>query len=47
MANEYVFFPATTQKDFFDAMSRFYDLDMSPPQVIHDSQLTPEYDGDY
>jgi hypothetical protein len=47
IANEYMFFPATTAKDFMDAMSRFYDLDMSPPQIIHDSMLNPEPEGDY
>jgi len=47
MSNEYMFFPATTQKDFFDAMSRFYDLDMAPPQIIDERDLTPEFDGDY
>ena len=47
LANEYSFFPATTQKDFLDAMSRFYDLEMSPPQVIPEADLLPEYEGDY
>ena len=47
LANEYSFFPATTQKDFMDAMSRIYDIDMSPPQIIHDDQLNPEHEGDY
>jgi hypothetical protein len=46
MQNEYLFFPATTMKDFMDAMSRFYDLDMHPPQIVRDEDLVPEYMGD-
>jgi len=45
--NEYAFFPATTNKDFMDAMSRIYDIDMHPPQVIHEKDLVPEYVGDF
>lgn len=45
--NEYSFFPATTVKDFMDSMSRFYDLDINPPQIISESDLLPEYAGDY
>lgn len=37
--NEYLFFPATTLKDFFDAMSRFYDVGLPPPITIDDNQL--------
>jgi len=40
--NEYLFFPATTMKDFMDAMSRFYDLDMQPPLVVKDEDVLPE-----
>jgi len=43
ISNEYLFFPATTAKDFLDAMSRVYDLEMSPPQIIEDEgSLIPE-----
>jgi len=44
--NEYLFFPATTAKDFLDAMSRFYDLSMNPPQVVKEEDLLPPYVGD-
>jgi len=44
--NEYYFFPATTAKDFLDAMSRIYDLDINPPQIINERDLLPEYVGD-
>lgn len=40
--NEYVYFPATTHKDFLDAMSRFYDLDLPPPTVFDERDLYPE-----
>jgi hypothetical protein len=42
VAQEYLFFPATTAKDFMDAMSRVYDLDIGPPMVVDDSQVYPE-----
>lgn len=44
--NEYLFFPATTAKDFGDAMSRIYDLDVQPPQFLKDEDLNPKYEGD-
>lgn len=40
--NEYLFFPNTTIKDFLDAMSRIYDIDIAPPQIIDDEMLEPE-----
>jgi len=43
-----LFFPATTMKDFLDAMSRFYDLNMSPPQVIvKEEDVYPEHYEDF
>ena len=36
--NEYMFFGAIKKLDFMDAMSRFYDLDMRPPQVIYNER---------
>ncbi len=45
MQNEYLYFPATTMKDFMDAMSRFYDLKMNPPQIVHERDLVPEHMG--
>jgi hypothetical protein len=47
MNNEYLFFPATTLKDFMDAMSRFYDLEMNPPQIVKEEDLLPAYEGDF
>ena len=47
IANEYMLFPATTLKDFLDAMSRFYDLELRGPIVYDDYELEPEYVGDY
>jgi hypothetical protein len=47
ISNEYLFFPATTAKDMLDAMSRIYDLDMSPPKKYRDQDVLPEYVGDY
>lgn len=47
LQNEYLFFPATTAKDFLDAMSRFYDLEMNPPQVVREADVLPEYEGDF
>jgi len=44
--NEYLFFPATTWKDFLDAMSRIYDLDMRPPQVVREQDTLPEPETD-
>jgi hypothetical protein len=44
--NEYLFFPATTAKDFLDAMSRFYDAEMNPPAVYKESDLYPEVHQD-
>jgi hypothetical protein len=42
--NEYLFFPAG-QKDMMDAMSRIYDLAISPPKIYHDADLIPEAAG--
>lgn len=43
--NEYLFFPATTLKDFLDAMSRVYDLEnFNPPQFYRDEMLIPEHE---
>lgn len=44
--NEYLFFPATTSKDGLDAASRFYDLDIKPPQIVRDTDTLPEAVGD-
>lgn len=41
MANEYLFFPATTAKDFMDAMSRVYDVDLKPPIIYKNSDTLP------
>jgi hypothetical protein len=46
--NEWLFFPATTRKDFMDAMSRIYDLEnLSPPAVYDPESLLPEYADDF
>lgn len=47
VANEYLFFPATTAKDFLDAMSRIYDLDIQPPVIMSERDVLPEYAGDF
>lgn len=46
ITNEYIFFPATTAKDGLDAMSRVYDLEIRPPQLVPDRDTLPEPDGD-
>ena len=40
-------FPATTFKDFLDAMSRIYDMEIHGPTVYGEEELIPEYEGDY
>jgi len=40
LRNEYQFFPHSTVKDALDAMSRIYDLDITPPLKYKDSMLT-------
>lgn len=47
VSNEYIYFPATTAKDFLDAMSRIYDLDIRPPIIYNEFDVYPEYAGDY
>jgi len=42
LENEYVFFPATTSKDFMDSMSRIYDMDMNPPMIYNEEDLLPD-----
>ena len=45
---KYMFFRAIKKLDFMDAMSRFYDLDMSPPQVVYnDNDVYPEHHEDF
>lgn len=39
--NEYLFFPNTTKKDFLDALSRIYDMNVSAPMLYGDSDLVP------
>lgn len=39
--NEYLFFPATTAKDFMDAMSRVYDVDLQPPTIYKEADTLP------
>jgi hypothetical protein len=41
--NEYLFFPNTVYKDFFDAMSRIYDMDPQPPTIYQEADLMPDY----
>lgn len=42
LANEYMLFPATTQKDFLDVMSRIYDMpDYVIPQLVNESDTLP------
>ena len=42
LANEYMLFPATTQKDFLDVMSRIYDMpDYVIPGVYNESDVMP------
>ena len=40
--NEYIFFPATTKKDMLDAMSRIYDMQVTPPMLINEQDVMPE-----
>ena len=40
--NEYLFFPNTTQKDFLDATSRIYDMEINSPMLINEADLVPE-----
>jgi hypothetical protein len=39
--NEYLFFPNTTLKDFLDALSRIYDMKVSPPMLYTHADLNP------
>lgn len=42
IANEYMLFPATTQKDFLDVMSRIYDMeDYVIPQLVNEADTLP------
>jgi hypothetical protein len=43
--NEYLFFPATTQLDLLDAMSRVYDMGMNPPITYKEEDTIPEFAG--
>lgn len=45
VANEYTLFPATTQKDFLDALSRLYDMDPKPPIIYDERELVPTVEG--
>ena len=47
LTNEYVFYPATTLKDFLDMLSRIYDMEIVAPTLYDDADLIPEYEGDY
>jgi hypothetical protein len=47
IANEYMLFPATTYKDFLDAQSRVYDLELGAPMIYNEQDLVPEFVGDY
>lgn len=44
--NEYLRFPSSSYKDFMDAMSRIYDMDMSVPQDLNNHILSLE-EGSY
>jgi len=44
LRNEYLFFPATTSKDFFDAMSRIYDMEINAPMIYNEEDLLPDPD---
>lgn len=39
--NEYMFFPATTAKDMLDAMSRLYDMEVTPPMLYDENDILP------
>ena len=42
IANEYLFFPNTTKKDFLDALSRVYDMDIQAPIIYQDKDIYPQ-----
>ena len=44
--NEYKLFPHNKLKDFLDALSRIYDLDLLPPMYMGNVQLAQENDHD-
>jgi len=47
VTNEYNFFPATTAKDFLDAMSRIYDMQISAPiKLDRGVELVPAFAGE-
>lgn len=43
ITSEYIFFPNTTYKDFFDAMSRIYDMEPQAPVVYNETDLLPDH----
>ena len=43
---EYLFFPNTTMKDFLDALSRIYDMDIQAPMIYNEEDLVPEFYDD-
>lgn len=44
--NEYQFFPTSKQKDFLDAMSRLYDMDIAPPIIVSETDVYPMPEAD-
>jgi len=44
--NEYLFFPNTIYKDFFDSMSRIYDMEIVPPTIYNEQDLLPDVPED-
>ena len=44
--NEYLWFPNAPMKDFLDALSRLYDMDVVPPMLVNEDDLVPEVPED-
>lgn len=45
--SEFLLFPFAPHEDFLDAMSRIYDIELAPPQMVHRDDLEPDLEPEY